>query len=78
MILKVLPISTLDIRRKSMKKIKKFVLDFLKDESGQGTAEYVLILVAAVAVAVAVGPKVKDMITKKMDAVSGQVDSFNP
>lgn len=61
-----------------MKRIKKFVLDFLKDESGQGTAEYVLILVAAVAVAVAVGPKVKTMIEAKMSKIEGDVGGFNP
>jgi Flp pilus assembly pilin Flp len=61
-----------------MNKVKAFLMKFAKDESGQGTAEYVLILVAVVALAVAVGPKVKTMIMDKMSKVEGDVSGFAP
>jgi Flp pilus assembly pilin Flp len=60
-----------------MKKVKAFLMNFAKDESGQGTAEYVLILVAVVALAVAVGPRISKMIQAKMGDVEGQVSSFS-
>ena len=60
-----------------MKKVKSFLMKFAKDESGQGTAEYVLLIVGAVALVLAVGKPIKEAIMKKVTDTSGQIDGFN-
>lgn len=60
----------------NMKKLKNFAKTLWKDESGQGTAEYVLLLAIVAGVLVIFGPKIKDAITNKMESVSGQMDSI--
>lgn len=57
-------------------RIKKCVTDLLKDESGQGTTEYILMLVAVVALALAFGPTFKDKVGSLTDDISGKIDNF--
>lgn len=61
------------------KRIKKHITDLLKDESGQGTTEYILILVGVVALAMLFGPKLKDeIIGPKLDRLKTSIDGFMP
>ena len=48
-----------------MKKLKSMALQLWKDESGQGTAEYVLILFAVVGLAILFRNQLKDNARKK-------------
>ncbi len=50
----------------------------MKNQKGQGTAEYVLLLAIVVGMAVAFGPKVRDMINKKMDTVGQAINEAQP
>jgi Flp pilus assembly pilin Flp len=60
-----------------MKKLKSKALQLWKDESGQGTAEYVLILVAVVGLAIVFRNKIKTMLGDKIGDLSGKVMSFS-
>ena len=60
-----------------MKKLKSTVLQLWKDESGQGTAEYVLILVAVVGLAIVFRTEIKKMLGDKITQLSGKVMSFS-
>ncbi len=59
-----------------MTKIKSAVSRFMKDESGQGATEYILLLVVVVGLVVFFGPKVKEMIERKTAEVGGNVEGF--
>ena len=59
-----------------MKKIKSIALKLWKDESGQGTAEYVLILVGIVAVATLFGKQINTKLKTAIDNVGGKITSF--
>lgn len=59
-----------------MKKIKKGLINLWKDESGQGTAEYVLILVAVIAVGYIFKPLITKTVEDKMKAVKDLMDKF--
>ena len=61
-----------------MKKLKSMALQLWKDESGQGTAEYVLILVAIVGLAIVFRNEIKTMLGKKIEDLSGRVMEFSP
>ncbi len=62
-----------------MKKlIKTKALELWKDESGQGTAEYVLILVGIVALGYAFKEKLVGIVKTKMGDVGGKISGFNP
>lgn len=60
-----------------MKKMKNFAKKFWKDESGQGTAEYVLLLAILAGALVVFGPKIKAKIDEKWGQVSDQMDKIN-
>lgn len=49
------------------KRIKKYITDLLKDESGQGTTEYILILVGVVAIGIFFGPKLSEIVQKMVN-----------
>lgn len=55
--------------------MKKFVQKLWKDESGQGTAEYVLLLAIIAGVLVVFGPKIKDFFNTKTGSVIEQLNS---
>ena len=59
-----------------MKKIKSMALKLWKDESGQGTAEYVLILVAVVTVGYLFRGQIKSILAEKLGTVGGEISSF--
>ena len=61
-----------------MKKLKSTALKLLKDESGQGTAEYVLILVGVVALGVLFKEKIVDILKNKLTDVGGKITNFKP
>lgn len=60
-----------------MNKLKNFARRFIQDESGQGMAEYVLLIVVVVTVAFIFKDKIKGMVSQKMDSVSGEFNNFN-
>lgn len=60
-----------------MKKLTNFARQFLKDESGQGMAEYVLLIVVVVGVAFLFRGKITEMVRGKMDNVSTEFQGFN-
>lgn len=55
--------------------MKKFVQKLWKDESGQGTAEYVLLLAIIAGVLVVFGPKIKGFFESKTSSVMDQLNS---
>ncbi len=60
-----------------MKKIKKFFARLRKDESGQGTAEYVLLLFIVVALVMLFKDRIKTAVTGKIEQVSGSITDFS-
>lgn len=59
-----------------MKKIKSTLLKLWKDESGQGTAEYVLILVAIVGLAFLFKRQINEILEKKLNSLKTDILSF--
>lgn len=59
-----------------MEKIKSMALQLWRDESGQGTAEYVLILVAVVTVGYLFRGQIKQILADKLGSVGGEIQSF--
>ncbi len=59
-----------------MKKLKNFAKNLLQDESGQGTAEYVLLIAIVVGALVIFGPALKQKLTDKWQTISGQMDQI--
>ena len=59
-----------------MKKLKSTALQLWKDESGQGTAEYVLILVLVVALGYVFRDNFKEIFKGKVEAVAGEISKF--
>lgn len=58
--------------------IKNKFTEIVKDESGQGTTEYILILVAIVAVAMMFGGEIKKFLTTKVESLGGKITGFQP
>jgi Flp pilus assembly pilin Flp len=61
-----------------MKNICSKLRNLWSDESGQGTAEYVLLLVLVVAVVLLFGGKLKEAIMGKVGDLTTSIQSFNP
>ena len=59
-----------------MKKLRNFARKLMKDQSGQGTAEYVLLIAIVVGALVFFGPKLKSKIEEKWGTISGQMDQI--
>lgn len=59
---------------KILNSIKTKFIEILKDESGQGTTEYILILVAIVAVATIFKDTIKTKIQGIIEKLSGDID----
>ncbi len=62
---------------KTLKSLKKWGLKLWQDESGQGTAEYALILVAVVGLAFMFRTRIKDMLQGRLSALTSSMGSFN-
>jgi Flp pilus assembly pilin Flp len=58
-----------------MQKCKTILKQLWQDESAQGMAEYVLLIVIVMAVFAIFGPKIKAAITTKTDAVSNELQN---
>lgn len=54
--------------------VNKFLREFYKDESGQSTTEYVLLLLFVVVAVKAVGGQLKDKLSKLMDTAMGKTE----
>ena len=63
---------------KTMKKLKSTALKLWRDESGQGTAEYVLILVGVVALGMMFKKQIVSVVKNKMGDIGGKINDFNP
>lgn len=59
-----------------MKQIKKTAIKLWKDESGQGTAEYVLILVAIVAIGMLFKKQITEAVGEAMGNVKTKISGF--
>lgn len=59
-----------------MKKLNNFVKALWKDESGQGMAEYVLLIVVVLSVAFIFKDKIKGMVSSKLGEVGDSMNSF--
>jgi Flp pilus assembly pilin Flp len=55
-----------------MKNFKNMWKQLVKDESGQGSAEYILLIALVVAVVFLFGPRIKTMIMDKVGAVGSE------
>ena len=64
------------MKPKLSNKLKSLGLRLWRDESGQGTAEYVLILVGVVAVAFAFRKQFTDRFGEMVGKVRGKIDGF--
>jgi hypothetical protein len=56
-----------------MKKIKEMALQLWNDESAQGATEYILLLVIVVALALVFKSKIMEIVSGKLDELSGAV-----
>ncbi len=60
-----------------MSAIKNMIQNLLKDESAQGAAEYVLLLVVVVALVVAFKGKIMSAFSSKVDGLGQSIQSFS-
>ena len=58
-----------------MNKLKSAMSRFVKDESGQGATEYILLLVVVIGVIFMFGPKLKQIVQDKMGSIEGDVNT---
>ena len=59
-----------------MKNLKKQIKKFLADESGQGTVEYILILVGVVALAFLFRDGITTQVRNAMNQLGGRISEF--
>ena len=60
-----------------MKSLKNLAKSLWKDESGQGTAEYVLLVAIVVALVIAFKKPLMEAMNKKIGDVTGQISGFD-
>jgi len=63
------------LRNIGLPKLKKMTRAFIKDESGQSTTEYVLLLFMVVVAVRAAGGQLKGRLTKILDAAFSQAET---
>ena len=56
-----------------MKHIKNTFQRLIKDESGQGSAEYILLIALVVAIVMMFGPRIKTAIQSKTDGIESEM-----
>lgn len=56
--------------------LKQTFTKLVKDESGQNTTEYILLLVVVVAIAVVFKDQLKSLIESKISEVGGEIGKF--
>lgn len=59
-----------------MKKIRNTIINLLRDESGQGATEYILILVAVVAVAIIFKKQLSTIVEGKLGDLGNMISGF--
>ncbi len=59
-----------------MKNLKSFTKRLTRDQKGQGTAEYVLLIAIVVGALVIFGPALKNKLQGKWEQISGQMDQI--
>ncbi len=57
--------------------LKKHCMDFLLDEEGQSTTEYILILAVVVMIAMKFKEKVGALVQGRIENISGQLNEFD-
>jgi Flp pilus assembly pilin Flp len=55
----------------------KFMRRLIKDESGQGATEYILLLVVVVAIAMIFKKQIQQIVSDKINEVSTSIGSFS-
>lgn len=60
-----------------MQKVKSFFKNMMKDESGQGATEYILLVVVVVGLVMMFGPKIKATLANKMADIDSKVGAFS-
>lgn len=60
-----------------MKKFKNFSKKLLKNESGQGATEYILLLVVVVALVVIFKDKIKSAMEEKVGSLASDITGFS-
>lgn len=60
-----------------MSKIKNFAKKLWSDESGQGTAEYVLLAAIVVALVIMFKDRIRGAMSSQIDKVGGQIEGFD-
>lgn len=58
--------------------MKKFLHTLWKDESAQGATEYILMLVIVVGIAMMFKNKIMEVISGKIDQLSGDIQGVTP
>ena len=59
-----------------MKNFKKTLKHLWKDESGQGSIEYILVIIIVVAIAMIFGTNIKEAVTNKVTQLAGEISAF--
>ncbi len=57
--------------------LKKTLKKLIKNESGQGATEYILLLVVVVGIATMFGPRIKEIVGEKLANVGSQISGFD-
>ncbi len=63
--------------KNTLNNIKATFKKFVNDESGQGSAEYILLIALVVAVIMMFGPRIKEAISAKTGQLEGQIQNAN-
>ncbi len=58
--------------------MKALMKNLLKDESGQGATEYILLLVVVVALAMIFRTKITETLKEKLDELGSAIGAFKP
>ena len=58
-----------------MKRFKSFSKNLLKNRSGQGATEYILLLVVVVALVVMFKERIKETMESKLNALKGSIEN---
>jgi Flp pilus assembly pilin Flp len=60
-----------------MKKLRSFFKKSIKDQRGQGTAEYVLLIAIVVALVFAFRGRIMEAVKGQIENVGGQIEGFS-
>lgn len=63
---------------KTLNHIKSVAKKLWNDESAQGATEYILLLVVVIGMVLAFKDKIKNVISGKVEQISGKIQEINP